>query len=702
MSYRIGIDIGGTFTDFVVADGRHNVHLWKEDSTPGESTLAIKKGLTALSEQLGLSLADFFDQTSLLVHGTTIATNTVIQRNGPDIGLLCTEGFRDVLYFRDGFKPERFNIHLPHPHPFVDRWLRLGVTERISADGEVVTPLAENDVRAAAAAFREAGAAAVAVAFLWAVLNPEHEQRAAEILREELPGVPVIEAAEVLPEIREWERTSAAALSAYIAPGIDLYLQELKEWLKESGYSKPPMIMQINGGCSTVDEIVRKPVYALASGPAAAPAAGIYFAGQESRDLITVDMGGTSFDVCLIRDGRPAMSKTIQVEGQPIGVTGVDTHSVGAGGGSIGWVDSGGALRMGPQSAGSRPGPACYDQGGTEPTVTDANVVLGYLAPDGFLGGRRTLRDDLSRKAVEEKVAEPLGLEVQQAAAGMLRVVDANMVGAIRTVSVERGIDPRGFTMVSGGGAGGLHATRIARELGIDRVLVPQAAGVFCAFGMTVTDVQHDFVRPLHGSSETIDPTEVDELIRGLEDRGRSQLLEEGLEPDQVILERWAEARYAGQIHELRIPVPGGVAIDDGVIAEVVDAFHAQHEELFTYARRDLPIEFQHWRVVATGSMPVKAAGGREQEGEADPKIGSRDAYFGDAEGVLSMDVYDAARLRAGNEITGPALIQAPTTTVLLSPGDRLRVRDDSGYDIAVATKEEVAAATAASEAMVP
>ena len=691
MTYRIGIDIGGTFTDFTVVDDRGRVSLWKEDSTPDDPGRAIEQGLHAVAGNLGTDLGALLGQTALFVHGSTIATNTLIQRNGPRIGLLCTRGFRDIIHLRDGFKPERFNIHLRHPVEFVDRYLRLGVEERINPKGEVIRPLDERDVRRAAGHFRDEKVAAVAVAFLWSIMNPAHERRAAEILQDELPDAKIIVSADVLPEIREWERTSATVLSAYVLPGIDAYLRALERKLTHWGYARGPLIMQINGGCAAVAEILRRPVIALGSGPAAAPAAAAYHTqGLGAPDVISVDMGGTSFDVCLIRDGRAGMSRTIQVEQQPIGVAGVEVHSVGAGGGSIGWIDSGRALRVGPRSAGARPGPACYGLGGEEPTVTDANVVLGYLDPQVFLGGRRSLRADLAAAAVERHVAAPLGLDVLAAAAGVIEVVDANMVDAIRAVSVERGIDPRGFTLVSGGGAGGLHAVRLARKLGVRQLLIPAEAGTYCAFGMTVTDVRHDHSEPLHALFNALDVSAVNTLFAGLESRARARMRADGFDDAQIEIERAVDARYPNQVHELTVAIAGKPPFAQRDLDAIEQAFHAEHERRFTYALPALHIECLHWRVTAIGrnriaaSVPAAALAPTVTV----PPRGTREAWLAGS-GMVPFAVYAVADLTAGSAINGPAIVQAPTTTILLTPGDTLRVREGGSYliDIGVESR---------------
>lgn len=691
MSYRIGVDIGGTFTDFTVIDEEGGLTLWKQDTDPAQPTKAIEIGLHAVAGELGLGLSELLGDTALFVHGTTISTNTLIQRNGPKVGLLATEGFRDVLYLRDGFKPDRYNLHIEHPGTFVDRYLRLGVRGRIDHRGQELKPLNEDDVRAAAQVFREEGVQSVAVGYLWSMLNQAHEQRTREILAEELPGVPVICSAEVLPEIREWPRTSCAVLSAYILPGISDYLAELEQLLETSGYGRGPLIMQINGGCASVAEIVKKPVNVLGSGPAAAPAAALSLM-QEYGDgnLITIDMGGTSLDVALIQEGRATMSRDIQVEHQPIGVPAVEVVSVGAGGGSIGWLDNGGALRVGPRSAGARPGPAAYDMGGAEPTVTDANVVLGLLSPTAFLGGRRDLRKDLAEQAVDRAVAGPLGLSTVDGAAGIIRVVNANMVAAIRGVSVERGIDPRNFSLIAGGGAGGLHAVGLARELGMATVLIPREAGTLCSYGMTVTDVRLDETVTGHAISDQGDFAEIDALIGEMSDRVIGRLVENGIPAEHIELEMSADARYPGQVHELTITFPysaeTGLA---GAMEEIVRRFHAEHRQQFTYAREEMPVEFLHWRVAGIGKAPFHP-GFPESSGATsveDARVATERAYSAVEGGLVDMVYYDALRLDPGMVVEGPAILQAPTTTILVDSGDSLTVRADGGFLISVALK---------------
>jgi N-methylhydantoinase A len=674
---RIGIDIGGTFTDITLVRADGSVELWKHDTTPDDPVRGVEAGLRELSASLGESLNRLMATTELVIHGTTIATNAIIERTGPRLGLLCTRGFRDIIYLRDGFKPDRFNMHLPHPRDLVERVDRMPIPERIGPRGDVLVPLDEDAVSEAARALASRDVGALAVSFLWSVVNPDHEQRAAELARRELPGVPVLCSNEILPEIREWERTTATLISAYVAPGLDSYLRRFRQLLHDLGHTREPLIMQVNGGCASVEELLRRPVYGLASGPAAAPAAALYDVPRNdgSASLITADMGGTSFDVSMVRRGRVAMSRDLRVDEQPLGVSGVDVHSIGAGGGSIAWVDSGGALRVGPQSTGAVPGPACYGVG-EQASVTDANVVLGYLQPSAFLGGRRTLDAARAASAIERQVAEPLSIDLIAAAAGILAVADANMVGAIRAISTERGIDPRSFTLVAGGGAGGLHAARLARALGIRRVLVQPEAGTLCSFGMTVTDVRCDVAAALHSHLSSVEAGTIVELFSELTERATSRLAAQGFSGATVRTERSVDARYPGQLHELTVPLTSadGNGYDGGVLLE---HFHALHRAHFTYDRRDIDdLELLHWRVEAIATL----AGSEDSPGEPPPaqagalvcEADSVRVWFPES-GWRETDVWTAP-LEPGFVTSGPAIVQVPTTTVLLGAGDTLIV----------------------------
>jgi N-methylhydantoinase A len=683
MRYVLGVDIGGTFTDFSLVSEKGDITLWKEATTPKDPAQAVQQGLNSLAAGQGLALQEFLAQLDLFVHGSTIATNTVIQRNGPKTALICTEGFRDVVYFRDGFKPERYNLRLPRSADFVPRYLRLPVKERVNYKGEVLVPLDESTVPQVVASLKEEGVQSVAVALLWSIMNPQHEQRVKALIEKALPDVPVVLSSDVLPMIREWERTCSTVLSAYILPGISRYMVELERFLHDNHFRHPLLIMQLNGGCSTVDKVLRRPIYALASGPAAGPMAGLYCAEREGiRDVITVDMGGTSFDVCLVSNGTPTLTKELRVEEMPVGVAAVDVHSIGAGGGSVAWIDKGGALQVGPQSAGAEPGPACYGLGGDQPTVTDANVVLGYINPDFFLGGRRHINPELSHKVIVEKVATPLNLSVPEAAQGIFRIVNSNMVNAIRVVSIERGIDPRGYALVVGGGAGAIHAGMLAAELGIKKTLIPRYAGVFCSYGMVVSDVKHDYMKAFATNTAAFDLDGVNAIYADLEQQALAELQEEGFPASAVSISRFADAKYPNQIHELTIPLPSQGSLTKGDILQVAETFHALHERMFTYCVRESSVDLFHWRITAVGKIPSLRVQeyARTRKSAAIARKTQREVYFSTLQGYVPTDIYDGSKLTHGMMVRGPAVVEQENTTIVVFPEQTLRVNRFGDY----------------------
>lgn len=700
MTWRIGIDIGGTFTDITVVGDDGEIALWKEESTHPDPGLGVQRGLRSVAQHLEIDLEDLLGNTRLLVHGSTIATNTVIERDGPCVGLLCTEGFRDILLFRDGFKWDRFNDRLPRPRDFVDRYLRLGIRERVASDGSIIEPLHEDSVRTAARELQRRGAQAIAVSLLWSNVNPAHERRVRELLLEEIPEMPVVLSSDVLPEIGEWVRTSATVLSAYVYPRSARYLRDLNDWVKQHGLTGEILIMQVNGGCATVERSIRAPVGILISGPAAAPAAALH-AGERvgMRDMIMMDMGGTSLDVCLIRDGQAPLSREIQLEHQPIGVQAMEVHSIGAGGGSIAWVDTGGALRVGPHSAGARPGPAAYGLGGDRPTVTDANIVLGYLAPKTFLGGRRVLDVERAHQAIEASIGKPLELDTLDAAASVISIVDANMVEAIRLMCARRGVDPRPLLLVAGGGAGPAHAGRLAAELGIERVLVPAEAGTICSFGMTVTDVRYDYSATRPTSSTDFALWDVRATLSELEARARAELATSGFGREAIRIERSVDARYEGQFHELTIGVPQG-ELDEETVTELQDTFNAAHDERFAWTMPEHRVEYLQWRVTGVGlieSVQVGKLRGLETQPAHRAQMGSRRAYFAEAGGMVGAPVYDRGLLEDGAYLLGPALIDGATTTVVVPCGQSL-LADKHGNLLIRTVRESTAPALEKSE----
>ena len=679
MHYVLGVDIGGTFTDFSLLDKDGHIALWKEATTPKDPAEAIQRGIRALAEQAEMSLDKFLDRLDLFVHGSTIATNTVIQRNGPKTALLCTEGFRDVIHFRDGFKPDRYNIQLQPPEDFIPRYLRIPIKERVNYTGEVVAPLEEDSVHAAAAKLKNAGVESVAVAFLWSIMNAAHERRVKAIIEEKLPGVPVVLSSDVLPMIREWERTTCAVLSAYVIPGIARYMVELEEFLHGNGFRHPLLIMQLNGGSSTVNKILHRPIYTLASGPAAAPIAGLHCSQRVGMEnVITIDMGGTSFDVSMVTDGTPTLTRELRVHDLPVGVAAVDVHSVGAGGGSIAWIDKGGALQVGPQSAGAEPGPACYAQGGTDPTCTDANVVLGYINPDYFLGGRREINVELSERAIENLIAKPLGLTVPEAAHGIFRIINNNMVDAIRVVSIERGIDPRHYSLVVGGGAGAIHAGMLGRTLGMKTAIIPRYSGVFCSVGMIVSDVRHDYMQAFATNTERFDLEGTNKVIADLERKALDDMIEEGFPEGEVTLTRFADAKYPAQIHELTVPLKADGPLTEAHIGDMAEAFHDLHERMFSYSVRESSVDLFHWRVIAHRAVQSPQTPELPETGEPVTKVqkGTRRVYFGDIDDYRDTKIYDGDRLNRGMMITGPAVVEQQNTTIVVFPGQKLEVNE--------------------------
>jgi N-methylhydantoinase A len=498
-SYRLGIDAGGTFTDFVIADrASGEVKLFKALSTPTDPTKAIENGLGLIAADLSKPIEEIIASCDLCINGTTVGLNALITHRGGKTGLICTAGHEDSIEIRNGHKEDGFRYDPDYPAAtmLVPRYLRRGVRERILSDGSVRTPLHEEDVREACRLFLKEGVETVAISFVWSVLDPSHERRAAEIVREMMPDAILTVGGELYPQVREYTRTSTAVTNAYLAPVMRRYVAAVDAYFRKLGAKQPVRYFQSNGGLAIGQVMTDRSVYAINSGPASAPQAGLYAGAPfDQKNVITVDMGGTSFDITLTRNGQTNLNKNIDFLRYRIGVPMIQVETLGAGGGSIGWIDPLGLLQVGPQSAGSEPGPACYGRGGTEPTTSDANLVLGYLNPEGLLGGKLPLDIEKARAAVA-RVAEPLGISVEQAAYGMFAIVNNSMVNGIRRVSVERGYDPRDFVLVGAGGATAAHITALASEMGIDTIILPKLASGLCAFGQIISDVKYNYMAP--------------------------------------------------------------------------------------------------------------------------------------------------------------------------------------------------------------
>ncbi|MBS0243067.1 MAG: hydantoinase/oxoprolinase family protein [Proteobacteria bacterium] len=677
--YRIGIDVGGTFTDLVAVDAAGTSSFAKSPSTPADPSIGVLEGLAVLARALGMDRNSLLAHTERIVHGTTVATNALLERKGARVGLITTAGHRDVLEMREGLKPEdRYNLRLAAPEPLVPRSRRIGVKERMRADGRVLTPLEDSDVAGAVEALKAAGVTSVAICFLHAWRNPAHEAAAARIVRERMAGAYVSVSSEVYPQIKEYERVSTTVVNAYVGPVVAGYLGRLNGRLTEAGYKGPLFIMLSHGGVAPVEEAIRLAAATVLSGPAGGVAGASYAAALTSTpNLIPFDMGGTSTDISLIRKSEPGLAIDRAIAGQRIALPSLDIVTLGAGGGSIARVDGGGVLHVGPESAGAAPGPACYGRGGTEPTVTDANLVLGLLDPAGLLGGEMRL-DPKAAEAAIAPLATTLGLDTVTAAAGIQRVVNERMAEGIRLVSVRRGIDPTAFALLSFGGAAGLHATAVARQLRIPRVIVPRVASVLSAWGMLASELRFEASRSHVGDEAAMTSAGLAEIFGDMEQDARKRLA--AVFDGDIAIRRSADMRYGEQIFEISVPLDDIDWSSPDLAARVADAFHARHEELYTYSQRTNEVVLVNARVAAIGKLPalpkepVLAA-------TASAKPVRRQRIFIDG-AWREVDVLPFEHLAPGQCISGPALVEGATTTALLETGDVATVTPNGWLDI--------------------
>jgi len=663
---RVGVDVGGTFTDFLVKDRHGEARIYKTSTTPNDPTIGFFNGLGKAAKDAGLSLEEWLGQVETIVHGTTITTNAVLTGEGALTGFITTAGFRDVLNMRRGLKDRHFDIYAPPP-PLVSRRHIAVVRERVMASGEVAIPLNEDDVRAAAALFRKQGVEAVAVSYLWSFRNDSHERRTKEILEQELPGVYVSISTEVLPQIRAYERHSTTALNSYVGPVLTRYLSRLQQRLHELGFGGTLLIMQSNGGVMSPEVAQQFASNTLLSGPAGAPQAGLHYGAiHKFRNFITVDMGGTSFDVALVRNGDPSMTTEATIRGNRVASPCLDIHTVGSGGGSIAWMDAGGLLNVGPKSAGALPGPACYGRGGTLPTVTDANCVLGYL---DFAGAELTFNNDAARQAIEKHVAQPMGIDVVEAAYGIYQVVNADMAAAISVVSVQRGYDPREFVLVVAGGAGPLHAGPIARDLDIPLIQIPRESSVFCAAGMLISDLKHDYVHTYTREFTEVDLEAITAIYHDIVDKAMNTLRAENVPAERAVVEYSVDVRYVGQFNEVQVPAFLSGEFSPIALEVLAEEFHRRHDEMYGYSTPATPIEMINLRVSVRGITDKPNVETYKHHGP-DPsaaRTGWRTAWFDGA--YVSTPVYDGLHLFNGNVVAGPAIVVQPTTTILV-PGD--------------------------------
>ena len=679
--YRIGIDVGGTFTDFVAVSDSGKVTIAKSPSTPDDQSKGVVAGLGVLAEDIGMELAQLLEQTSLIVHGSTVATNALLELKGARSGMLTTQGHRDVVEMREGLKPDRYRYRMTAPEPLIPRARRLGVCERIRVDGSVEIALDEAQLRGAIEQLIAQGVEAVAVCYLHSYLNDAHEQRTGEILKEMMPGAYVSLSSEVLPQIKEYERFCTTMVNAYIGPPMENYLRNLKGRLQEIGYSEEVLIMHSHGGVASIADTIKLAAGCVLSGPAGGIAGARYAARLMGEgNLVTFDMGGTSTDISLLQDGEPPLSSDNAIGDSKIALPSIAIHTVGAGGGSIAHVDAGGILRVGPESAGAVPGPAAYGRGGTEPATTDANVVLGYLDPDNFLGGRASLDVGAARKAVS-KVAEPLGMSIEDAAQGIQRVVNTTMAEAIRLVSVRRGIDPRKSALLSFGGAAGLHVTAVARELGIEHIIVPRVASVLSAWGMLASDLRYELVKTFAQTDD--DPAQtVRGLFREMEQDGVGRL-RENFDGD-IQTSYFADMRYGEQVFEIQVPLEAIDIDDQDLIEQMEKSFHRRHEELYTYSSPDQEVVIVNLRVAVVGKLPALPQETGTLVGAQARPVKTKQVYL---DGWLEVPVYEMDELAPGQQLAGPTLVISPTTAILLREREAATVTAQGWLDISLGTE---------------
>ena len=686
MSWRIGVDIGGTFTDVVVADeARGTLEVVKVPTTPRDFAQGVLDALAAATRAHGIRPHD----VSLLAHATTVVTNALLEGKGARTALLTTQGMRDVLELRRSARASLYDLFQDGPRVLVPRHARLEVRERLDAQGRVVTPLAMEDVDAAVDFIRRHEIQAVAVCFLYSFLDDTHERRVGERLRAALPGLPVFLSSEVLPEIREFERTSTTAVCAYVGPILASYLERLATAVTSQGFPAP-YVMGSSGGVFTVAEGVRMPAMAVESGPAAGVIATQLIGRRLGLpNLLSFDMGGTTAKASLIENGQINTTSEYEVgggtnarrwmhgTGHPIRVPVIDLAEVSAGGGSIAWIDPGGALRVGPESAGAEPGPVCYGQGGAQPTVTDADLVLGYLNPVALLGGGLPVHLDRARAAIDTRIARPLKQGVLEAAAGIVDVVNAGMAAALRIVSVERGHDPREFALVAFGGAGPVHAARLAQELDIPEVIVPPIPGGFSALGLVASDFRRDYVKTFYARLDEARLEDMASVFNQMEAAGREVLRAAGVPEERWELTRAADCRYRRQAYELTVPVTPG-PVTEQTLARLAADFHDRHRQTYGHANPDEAVQCVNLRMAAVGHQVGLELSRRPDGSVAPHAIGTREAYFKET-GLVRCDVLPREALPPGTRRAGPLVIEAMDATIVVPPGWYCRV-DEGGF----------------------
>lgn len=675
--WRIGVDVGGTFTDLVIADGDGQIEVIKVPSVPADPGEGVLAAVRAAAERLARPVGQFLAECQFFLHGSTVATNTLLEGKGAKVGLLTTRGFRDSLEARRGLRKDPWDHRTPYPPVLVPRYLRLPVGGRIDAHGTVVEALDESDVHNACNVFAAEGVESVAVCLINSFVNPEHEQRVKSLLAETGISEWLSVSSEIVPIMGEYERTSTTVVNAYVMPRVASYLSALRDRLAELGLATQLLMLQSNGGAASLDQLIRQPVNLLLSGPSAGVGAMHYLAkGLGEDNLVSMEIGGTSCDVMLMNAGRVAITDTLSVSDYDLVTPSVDIHTVGAGGGTIAGVDRAGLMFAGPQGAGAHPGPAAYGLGGEHPTVTDAHLALGRLRPGPYAGGSVSLSADAANQAIDTKTAVPLGISRSEAAAGVLRIVEQNLLHAVERISIQRGYNPGRFTLIACGGAGPMHGSTVGRKLGARAVYVPRQAGAFCAMGMQHADVRRDFVQVSMRPLEQASMPSVREGFTALRVQAAEALAREGFVEGQTRFEEEMDLHYEGQQWDVRVALPQGASL-----TAVRETFEAEYDRQFGHTNPESKVLIAKLRIVGIGQLPPMEILSHPLTSNPMPApLAERPVYFEQAGDFVPTPVYAGASLEPGHRFEGPAIIEEATTTVVVSPGDNVQVDNLDNY----------------------
>lgn len=690
MTYQIAVDVGGTFTDLVLREPNGRTRSFKSPSTAGQIVEGILNGVTLIARFYGMERRELLNQCAKFSCGTTVATNAILERTYARTGLITTEGFRDTLLIREGGKDDAdaITIAMDYPEPYIPRVLTLGVRERVNSEGGIETALDEDHVIAVLHDLQKLKIEALAVCLLWSIANPKHELRIGELIEQHLPGMPYSLSHRTSPTVREYRRTSATAIDASLKPLVKRAVSELERRLREEGLEGLLTLVTSSGGQTTPAEVIEHPINLCLSGPSAAPEAArsiFRLEGEKTCNAIVVDMGGTSFDISIINDWEIPMHRSGIIAGHTFGVPSVEVKTIGSGGGSIARVDAGGFIHVGPESARAVPGPACYGRGGERPTVTDANLVRGFLDASSFASGTMTLSVENAKNAIDRDVGSKLKLTPPEAASLIGLAVEQDMVAAIEEITIRRGIDPRDYVMVVGGAAAGLHAVAIARELGMKKVFVPPIAGVLSAFGISVSAMKSGFSRSLATATDNFAYAKVNSALASLEQDAVAYLERMNIPQDLRMLRFSTEARYRGQVWQLSLSLEKGCIENAQDLAEIMESFHKLHEKLY-FVRSSDPIEFTEWSVMAIGeSARDRSDFGVEGQGDlvASAKQ-DRVVFMRELGGIAKINVYDGTKLRPGVAVAGPAMIDQPLTTIVLYPNSTATMTENGSVWIEV------------------